>query len=102
MDHPAAANETFLAGDGEDLSTTDLLRRLGLALGHPARLIPVPSQWLELAATLVGQRAVARRLLGSLQVDTGKACRMLGWKAPFTVDAGLRSTAEEFLAAKAR
>src|SRR5690554_2902252 len=33
IDHPAAANQTFLVSDGEDLSTTEMLRRMGEALG---------------------------------------------------------------------
>ena len=59
IDHPAAANETFLVSDGEDLSTTDLIRRLARALGRPARLIPVPAAVLMAGATLLGKREVA-------------------------------------------
>lgn len=102
IDHPAAANETFLAGDAEDLSTTDLLRRLGAALGRPARLIPLPSDWVEFAAGLVGQRAIAHRLCRSLQVDIGKASQLLGWRPPFDVDAALRRAANRFLVASGR
>ena len=53
IDHPAAANQTFLVSDGEDLSTTDLLRRMGRALGRPARLLPVPPSMLALGAKAV-------------------------------------------------
>ena len=67
--HPAAANHTFLVSDGEDVSTTELLRRTGQALGHPARLIPVPASFLKLAATMVGKQDMTQRLCGSLQVD---------------------------------
>jgi nucleoside-diphosphate-sugar epimerase len=98
IDHPAAANETFLAGDREDLSTTELLRRLGEALGRPARLIPVPAAWIDACARLLGQRAIAQRLLGSLQVDIGKARDRLGWNPPLEVDAALRQAARHFLA----
>lgn len=102
IEHPAAGNETFLAGDQEDLSTTDLLRRLGVALGRPARLVPVPPRWVEFAAGLVGRRAVADRLCGSLQVDIGKATSLLGWRPPLPVDAALRQTAAQFLASSGR
>ncbi|WP_267285490.1 UDP-glucose 4-epimerase family protein [Zeimonas arvi] len=97
LEHPAAAGEIFLAGDGEDLSTTDLLRRLAAALGARARLIPVPATLLEAAAALLGKRAVAQRLCGNLQVDIGKARRLLGWAPPVPVDEGLRRTAAHFL-----
>lgn len=90
IDHPAAANQVFLAGDGEDLSTTELLRGVGEAMGKPARLIPVPAGLLQLGATLLGKKAMAQRLLGSLQVDISKTCEMLDWKPPYTVQEGLR------------
>lgn len=90
IDHPAAANQVFLAGDGEDLSTTELLRGVGKAMGKPARLIPVPAGMLQLGASLLGKKAMAQRLLGSLQVDICKTCELLDWKPPYTVEEGLR------------
>ena len=53
--HPAAANQTFLVSDGKDVSTTELLQRMGQAIGRPARLLPVPASCLKLAANLVGK-----------------------------------------------
>jgi len=92
--HPAAANQTFLVSDGEDVSTTGLLRRMGCAMNHPARLIPVPADLLEWAAALVGKRDVAQRLCGSLQVDIQKTRQLLGWNPPLTLDQGLKKAAE--------
>jgi len=97
LEHPGAANQIFLAGDGEDLSTTDLLRRLAKALDVSARLVPVPAWMLESGAALLGKRAVAQRLCGNLQVDISKAQRLLGWTPPVSVDEGLRRTAADFL-----
>ncbi len=93
LTHPAAANQTFLVSDGEDVSTTELLRRMGQALGRPTRLVPVPASWLKLAATMVGKRDVAQRLCGSLQVDIEKTRRLLGWTPPISLDEGLRRAA---------
>lgn len=90
INHPAAANQVLLAGDGEDLSTTELLRAVGKAIGRPARLIPVPAAVLQCGATLLGKQAMAQRLLGSLQVDISKTCELLDWKPPYTVEEGLR------------
>ncbi|AFN77689.1 NAD-dependent epimerase/dehydratase [Stutzerimonas stutzeri DSM 10701] len=90
IDHPAAANQVFLAGDGEDLSTTELLRGVANAMGKPTRLIPVPAGLLQFGATLLGKKAMAQRLLGSLQVDISKTCELLDWKPPYTVEEGLR------------
>lgn len=93
MDHPAAANQVFLVSDGEDLSTTELLRRMGKALDKPARLLPIPANWLTLAAALLGKRDVAQRLCGSLQVDIQKTRRLLNWQPPLSVDQGLKQAA---------
>ncbi len=90
LEHPAAANETFLVGDGEDLSTTDLIRRLARVMDRPARLIPVSSSVLLSAATLIGRRDIARRLLESMCVDITKARQRLEWVPPVSVDEGLR------------
>ncbi|MBV5341031.1 MAG: SDR family oxidoreductase [Deltaproteobacteria bacterium] len=99
LDRPAAANQVFLAGDGEDLSTTELLRRLGLALGKPARMLPVPVALFKAGTALIGRRDIAQRLCGSLRVDISKARNLLGWNPPISVDEGLRRTAQSFLAA---
>ena len=96
LTHPAAANQTFLASDGEDVSTTELLRRMGKAMGCPARLIPVPAGVLKAAAALLGKRDMAQRLCGSLQVDIQKTRQLLGWNPPLTLDQGLKKAAEGF------
>ena len=90
IDHPAAANQVFLAGDGEDLSTTELLQGVCRAMGKPARLVPLPTNLLLFGARLLGKKAIANRLLGSLQVDISKTRELLSWKPPYTVEEGLR------------
>lgn len=89
IDHPAAANQVFLAGDGQDLSTTELLRGVARAAGVPSRLVPIPNSLLILVAFFLGKIDLAQRLLGSLQVDIKKARDLLGWTPPLTVDEGL-------------
>lgn len=93
IDHPAAANQIFLASDGEDLSTTELLRCMGRALGKPARLLPIPTFVLQAGAVLLGKRDMAQRLCGSLQVDIGKTRQLLDWTPPVSVDTAIGKTA---------
>lgn len=100
LNHPSAANQTFLVSDGEDLSTAELIRRMARALGCPARLIPVSMTVLMAAATLLGKREAAERLCGSLQVGITKAQKVLGWTPLVSVDEGLRRTAEHYLSSK--
>ncbi|OCR26374.1 NAD-dependent dehydratase [Pseudomonas syringae] len=95
--HPAAANQTFLVSDGNDLSTTGLLRQMAKALGEPARLIPVPMWLLTTVASLLGRRAFSQRLCGSLQVDITKTCTMLGWTPPVSVEEAMKKTAQYYL-----
>jgi nucleoside-diphosphate-sugar epimerase len=97
LEHPAAAGQTFLVSDGDDLSTPRLLRRLASALGKKARLLPVPSKLLLICAAAAGKRAVAQRVCESLQVDISKNREMLGWVPPIDVDTAMRRTAGHFL-----
>lgn len=96
LNHPAAANQTFLVSDGEDISTADLLRRMGGALGRPARLFYVPASALKYGAALVGREDVYQRLCGSLQVDIGHTQKLLNWVPPLSVDEGLSRAAKGF------
>lgn len=89
---PAAAGATLLASDGEDLSTSELLQRIGTALGRPARLLPASPRLLALASRCGAAGAVAR-LTGSLQVDSSAARSRLDWQPPLSVDAGLAAVA---------
>lgn len=102
IDHPTAANQTFLVSDGEDLSTTELLQRLSHALGKPARLLPIPQSWLETALGLLGKHAIAQRLCGNLQVDISKTRDLLSWTPPVSVDEALRQTAQTYLQQQSR
>lgn len=92
VDHPQAANQTFLISDGEDLSTTTLLRKIGMALGRKPRLVWVPAGLISFLASLLGKRGISNRLLGSLQVDMNKTYELLGWRPSVSVDEGLRRT----------
>jgi UDP-glucose 4-epimerase len=96
IEHPAAANQIFLAGDGQDVSTTELLYSLGRALGKPARLLPCPVSLLSMVAVLLGKKELVEGLTGSLQVDISQARALLGWEPPITLQEGLRRVAEDF------
>jgi nucleoside-diphosphate-sugar epimerase len=96
LSHPGAANQTFLVSDGEDLSTADLLKHMGAALGHPARLFYLHPSLLKIGATVVNKPGIYQRLCGSLQLDITKTRQMLGWTPPVSVREGLRCTAEVF------
>lgn len=90
---PNAKNQVFLVSDGEDVSTSELLRRVAKAYGRNSRLLPVPVGLLWFAARLIGKASLAHRLLGSLVIDGSKAREMLGWRPPVTMDEQLQKMA---------
>ena len=89
IDHPKAANETFLVADGDDFSTTELLVKLAKVMDKPARLISIPPWFLMFIAIILGKKNLAQRLLGSLKIDISKTRELLGWSPPISVDEGL-------------
>ena len=97
IDHPKAANEAFLISDSEDVSTTELLRKVANAFGKKPMLLPIPVWLMSFVAKLVGKGDVANRLFGSLQVDSSKARDLLGWQPVITMDEQLKKTADAYL-----
>jgi nucleoside-diphosphate-sugar epimerase len=100
IDHPAAANQTFLVSDGQDISTAELLRGCAQALDVKLKLLPIPQRLIEACAAIIGKRDVATRLCGNLQVDITKARTLLGWTPPISMADGLRATTQGLAQAK--
>jgi nucleoside-diphosphate-sugar epimerase len=96
LNHPAAANHTFLLSDDEDLSTAELLKRLGAAMGHPASLFYIPPTLLRLGAIALNKPDIYYRLCGSLQLNISKTRQILDWTPSVSVDEGLRRAANGF------
>lgn len=99
--YPAVAGQVFFAADGEDVSTAELLTRVGAVLGKLARLIPVPVVLLQAGSRLAGCGAAVQRLCGSRQMDIGVNARLLGWRPSVSLDAGLKQHAGAFRAVQA-
>ena len=93
LDHPVAAGKTYLLADGE-VATPELVRAIADALGRPARLFAIPLPLLKIAGVASGKSGAIRRLLGSLQIDSGRIRRELGWQPRCTLLNGLHETAE--------
>jgi UDP-glucose 4-epimerase len=95
--HPAAPGRVWMASDGEDLSTPELIRRIGAAMHRRVRLLPVPPRLLQFIGGLAGRKAEIARLCGSLVVDMTPTRRELGWSPPVTVDEAIGRTVEWYL-----
>lgn len=92
IDAPAAAGKTFLVSDGEDVSTPALISKLAAALDTKPRLLPCPPALLHFGAALLGKRAAAMRLTGSLAVDSSALRQELHWQPRYSLDQGLNAT----------
>jgi nucleoside-diphosphate-sugar epimerase len=97
LNHPGALGQTFLVSDSGALSTPDLIRILGTALGKRPHFFPCPPSFLRLIGRLSGRSDMIDRLMGSLAIDSQKFRDMLNWQPPFTTAQGLRATADWYL-----
>lgn len=92
--HPAAKGQTYLVSDGEDVSTSDLLRMLADAMGRSIFLFSCPCFLLKAAGPLTGKSTQMTRLLGSLRVDSSKIRQELDWVPPSSLQQGLHATVQ--------
>lgn len=95
--HPAAANQVFLVSDDRDMSTSELLGCMRVAMGRRPLLLPVPGRLLWRCTELIGRGAIGQRLFGSLQLDVSKNKQLLDWTPPYTVEQGIAETVKDFL-----
>jgi len=94
LEHPAATNQTFHVSDDEDISTAELLSRMGKALGNPVRDLPIPAPLLKAGLRLAGKGEWVDKLFGDLRVDIEHTKRTLGWKPKVTMEEELERTAK--------
>ncbi|MDR0565291.1 MAG: NAD-dependent epimerase/dehydratase family protein [Azoarcus sp.] len=91
VSHPAAGGHILYVSDGEDLTGADFVRRLGDALGKPAKLSRKPL-WMSFR----GKRAFIERLKTPMQVDIEHTRRLLSWTPPYEIDDTLAQTVAYF------
>jgi nucleoside-diphosphate-sugar epimerase len=92
--HPKAPGQVFLVCDGEDVSTTGLIRRTAKAMGKEIWLIPIYKPFLRFAGSMLGKQEMVKNLCGSLQIDTIKTQCLLGWTPKTPLDQGLKKAVE--------
>lgn len=90
--HPAAAGQTYLVSDGEDISTTQLIEKIARELGRGNRTFNFPKRLLYIAAALMGRKSQMDQLFGSLRMNDSKLRNQLSWSPPYTLDQGLHET----------
>lgn len=95
--HPKAAGQTYLVSDGEDVSISQLIKKIAHALDKPSYLLTFPVSIMGFFASLLGKRSSFDRLTQSLIIDSSKIRQQLDWKPPFNMDQGLKITADWYL-----
>ena len=96
IDHPEAANQTFLVSDGDDVSLRSLITLMRSEFGCSSRLLPIPLVVFKLVGICTGKKHVVDRLVGSLQIDSSKARNLLKWVPPYSVEQGIAATVQDF------
>jgi nucleoside-diphosphate-sugar epimerase len=92
-----AAGHTFLVSDGRSVSTEELIREIALAMNRKPFLLSVPKPALMFFARLLGKEMMAKRLLGSLQVNMEATMETLDWVPPYSLEYGIAKTVQHFL-----
>ncbi|MGL5005950.1 MAG: UDP-glucose 4-epimerase family protein [Plesiomonas sp.] len=95
--HPAAANETFLVSDDNDVSLTQLLQTIAMQMQIKSRLLPIPQSWLQSVFAILGMKSLSQRLFGDLALEVTKTKKVLHWQPPVTFEQGIKRTVDDYL-----
>lgn len=98
MDNPAAAGQTFMVCDGEDVSVARLIRQIAAAMDVKPRLWPVSANLLKFCGQWSGRSAAMTKIIGSLTVDSRKIRESMQWQPPYTFEEGIRETVKWYKA----
>ena len=90
IDHSEARGKIFLASDGKDLSTPELIRLIASSMGRKANLLSVPLLVLKFLGLIFGKREEINKLTGSLRVDSNYTKEILNWTPPISVEEGFK------------
>ncbi|MNJ58104.1 hypothetical protein D3C77_537230 [compost metagenome] len=96
VEHPAAANETFLISDGINFSTPQIIQHISKGLNRNTMLLPVPPSLIYFGARLLGMQGVFQQLCESLLIDSSKAQNLLEWKPPISAAQAMIKTGQDY------
>jgi nucleoside-diphosphate-sugar epimerase len=91
-----APGGVYLLRDNEEVSTPELLRRIAVHLGRPARIFLFPPRLLRLALSAIGRGGMAASLIGCLSIDDSATRTHLHWQPRISLDDGLAATCRAF------
>ena len=100
IEHPNAANQTFLVADQNSISTRELVQYLKQGMGKTPYFIYIPQPLMKLGAACVGKSKLYEQLFESLEVDASKAQKLLGWTAPLSTQQAMLKAGQDYLKMK--
>ena len=94
---PAPPTGTFLVSDDHDLSTPQLVRLIGAAMGVRPILFQCPPALLLGLGRIAGRSGEFSRITESLLIDCTRMKQELRWRPPFSVEEGITESVQSFL-----
>ena len=96
LSSPASRDQLFHVADSDPVSVSDMLRSMARGLGCPPRFVQLPRIVVKAGGHLLGRRAEANRIAGSLILSTSKIAHRLGWHPSVSTSDGIVSTCQEY------
>ncbi|WP_441375050.1 NAD-dependent epimerase/dehydratase family protein [Acinetobacter lwoffii] len=100
IEHPHAANQTFLVADQTGISTRELVQHLKQGMGKKVHFVYIPQPLMKLGAACIGKSKLYEQLFESLEVDASKAQKLLGWTAPLSTQQAMLKAGQDYLKMK--
>ncbi len=88
-----ADNKIFTVSDNYDISTNELIEKLNFYLNKNSLNFYLNENLLKLFFRIIRKEETFKKLFGSLQIDPSKSFEELKFIPPFTLDEGLKETA---------
>lgn len=96
IEHPKAANETFLLSDDDDLSTPELLHLIAAKKNMKPTTFCFPTAALKSSFYLLGLGDLSAKIISNMEVDIKHTLDVLNWKPRISVgDAIGRAVSED-------
>ena len=100
IEHPNAANQTFLVADQHSLSTLELVGYLKQGMDKKPYFIYIPQPLMKLGAICLGKSKLYEQLFASLEIETTKAQKLLDWIAPLTAKQAMIQVGKDYIKLK--
>lgn len=92
--HPDAPGQKFLISDDEDISTTNFVKKIALALNKPDRLFSVSPIISNYFFDKLSKKSNLTSLISNLEVDITESKKLLNWHPLLSVSESIQKCVE--------